>query len=122
MKSLLLLATGIVLLSATTPGQAQTDTKPNPDAAVHPHNYKHPGSAAMRSVRGIEFKEKYRRAQSVADFKEQQRRGGQLEATIAVPARDVAVSESRNYKQQNLNVKSRKKETSRAAEPTSGNL
>lgn len=111
----MLVLAGMLVVALAAPASAQTNSKVYRDVTVHPNNYKHPNKAAMRPVQGIEFRETYRKAPSIADYKEQQRRGGHLEAAIAIPAKDVVVSENRHYKQQNLNVKSRRKE---ATQPT----
>jgi hypothetical protein len=104
MKPSLLTLAGVLAIALTIPAFAQDNSKNN--GMVSPHNYKHPdkAKAAASSQANIEFRRAKMKDQNIASYREQQRRGGQLESAIAVPASSMA-SVNRNYKQQNNLVK-----------------
>ncbi|WP_234733358.1 hypothetical protein [Tellurirhabdus bombi] len=104
MKPSLLTLAGVLAIALTIPAFAQDNS--NNNVMVSPHNYKHPdkAKAAAPSQANIEFRRAKVKDQNIASYREQQRRGGQLESAIAVPASSMA-SVNRNYKQQNNLVK-----------------
>jgi hypothetical protein len=101
---------GLLAVALAIPATAQ-DTRSRSveqsDPTYSTRNYKHPNKAAAAQQwepeASIEFRQRKRRfPQSIASYREEQRRGGMPNSAIAVPASPTLVN--RNYKQQNQPV------------------
>ncbi|GAB3899306.1 hypothetical protein GCM10028803_20230 [Larkinella knui] len=95
---------GLLAVALTMPGIAQDKVKNDPTYSTA--NYKHPNKATSarqwEPESGIEFRIRRRQPQTIAAYREQQRRGGFGDAAISIPAKPTLAN--RNYKQQNRMV------------------